>query len=148
MFRRSIATLLSAALVATSVSTAPARADEDVAKVLGGLVVLGLIAKAIDDRNDRKRDVRHSGTIVHPPVVHRDPGLRRHPIKRHRKIAPQRCLRETWTHRGTRTVYGARCMQRFSQAQLPHRCLRENQTRSGPRYFYTRNCLSQYGWKV
>jgi hypothetical protein len=151
MFRRSIATLLSAALVATSVSTAPARADEDVIKVLGGLVALGIIAKAIDDRNDRKKRQRAATGKIQPYKVTRPhvgtigPKLR---PRRLVKIAPEQCLQNTWTHQGPRPVYAARCMKHYSRAQLPHSCLRENQTLSGPRYYYTPRCLHEHGWRT
>lgn len=140
MTRKLIATVLSAALIATSFTTAPARADEDVAKVLGGLVVLGLIAKAIDDRNDRKR--KATGHVTYPPVAK--------PHRPHRpvKVAPRECLRETWTHRGYRDVYSARCLKRHSRVQLPQSCLRQNHTNSGPRFFYTPYCLRKQGWRV
>jgi hypothetical protein len=143
MPRKFLATLLSAAIVATTATTAPARADEDVAKVLGGLLVLGVIAKAIDDRNDRKRR-KATGHVAKPHVAPR-PHVQ---PRRHAKIASRQCLTETWTHRGPRQVYAARCLQSSVRAQLPHNCLRKNHNHSGPRYYYGRRCLQHYGWRA
>lgn len=150
MFRKSIASLLSAALIATSFTTVPARADEDVIKVLGGLVALGLIAKSIERNRDRDRDKRRKAGTIRPYTAHPHvgtPGPKLRP-RRLVKIAPERCLQNTWTHRGTRPVYAARCMKHYSRAQLPHNCLRENQTLSGPRYYYTPRCLQDHGWRT
>lgn len=149
MFKKYTASLLSAAIVATSLTTAPARADSDVAKVLGGLVIIGALAKALDDKNDRNRH-RSTGTIVKPHVSSRS---RIHTQRTHRshrgaKIANRRCLSQTWTHRGARQVYGARCLQGSVRAQLPQNCLRKNHTNNGPRHFYGRECLIQHGWRA
>ena len=143
MRKQFVATLVSAALAATSFTATPARADEDVLKVLGGLVVLGVIANQIDKRNDRKAaQQRARNTTIHTPRY--APSVKTSRIKR----APSRCVREQWTHRGIREVYGARCMQTHAKAQLPQACLRQNQTNSGPRYFYAPRCLRQNGWRL
>lgn len=149
MKRTFIASVLSFALVATSFTAAPARADEDVLKVIAGLVVLGAIAKAVDDRKDRKaaRVARsHQQPAYQQPRKHRHQKVLRQ--QRRAKAAPQHCLRNQWTHRGERQVYGARCMQKNARAQLPQNCLRQAKTNSGPRYFYTKRCLSNNGWRI
>ncbi len=156
MKRRLIATVLSLALAATSFTTAPARADEDLAKIVGGLVVLGVIAKAIerDRERDKKREAaRVSRNHVQPAPIIRRHNDRRHGYKRpehrrHAKIAPQRCLSHAWTYRGKQPVFEARCMKRHTRAQLPQDCLRQNRTLHGPRYFYSPRCLRHDGWRV
>jgi len=121
MRRPFLASILSIALVATSFTAVPARADDDVLKTIAGLAAIGILVKVAKDKRDRDRRT---------------------------KVAPQRCVRDQWTHRGTRQVYGARCMQRHARAQLPQTCLRQNQTNSGPRYFYAPRCLRQQGWRA
>ena len=138
MKKQFAAIVMSATLAATSFTATPARADEDVFKVLGGLVVLGVIANQIEKRNERKAaQQRARSQAIHTP--RHAPSIKTSRIKR----APSRCVREQWTHRGIREVYGARCMQRHANAQLPQNCLRQNQTNSGPRYFYAPRCLRQ-----
>ncbi|MEM9585034.1 MAG: hypothetical protein AAGA08_18140 [Pseudomonadota bacterium] len=147
MRRTFIASVLSIALAATSFTAAPARADEDVFKVIAGLVVIGALAKAARDHEKRKA-ARVSRS--HQQPVYQKPH-RPHKVHRpHRsaKVAPQRCLRDQWTHRGERQVYGARCTQRHANANLPQNCLRQAKTNSGPRFFYTKRCLRDHGWRA
>jgi len=133
-----LALSLSIFMTSLAATAAPARADsEDVAKVLTGLAVLGIIAAAIDKRNEKKA----TRTQTHRPVVAPRPV----PV---RKVAPRRCLREQWTHRGTRLVYGAKCMKRHANANPPRTCLREADINNGPRYFYTKRCLRKRGWRI
>ncbi len=144
MKKQFVAMVVSAALAVTSFSATPARADEDVFKVLGGLVVLGILANQIEKNKDRKAAAQapaRNGTVYTQRL---GPSVKKRAAKR----APSRCVREQWTHRGTREVYGARCMQRHARAQLPQNCLRQNQTNSGPRYFYAPRCLRQNGWRL
>ncbi len=148
MRRPILASILSIALVATSFTAAPARADEDVFKVIAGLVVIGALANAANKKRDRERAraAQVNRRVEHPTPLYQK-NRRATRIDRAR-VAPQRCIREQWTHRGNRQVYGARCMQRHAQAQLPQTCLRQNQTNSGPRYFYAPRCLRQQGWRA
>lgn len=137
MFKHMTAAVLSMSLAISTLSTTPARADEDVAKVLAGLVALGIIAKVIDDRNDRKvtRHAKPAPVVVQPKPV--------------RKVAPNRCLRNQWTHRGNRQVYSAHCMRRHTDVRLPRDCRREVRTRDGENFrFFTPRCLRQHGWRA
>jgi hypothetical protein len=154
MRRPLIASILSIALAATSFTAAPARADEDVFKVIAGLVVIGALANAANKKRDREKERARAAQVSrkaqqHTPLYQKNRRATRidRAIDRAR-VAPQRCVREQWTHRGTREVYGARCMQRHARAQLPQTCLRQNQTNSGPRYFYAPRCLRQQGWRA
>lgn len=151
MRRSFIASILSIALAATSFTTAPARADEDVFKVIAGLVVIGALANAANKSRDRQRErAAQVNRSVEQPAPYYQNKRKANRVKRinRAKVAPQRCARDQWTHRGTRQVYGARCMQRHARAQLPQTCLRQNQTNSGPRYFYAPRCLRQQGWRA
>ncbi|WP_298259645.1 hypothetical protein [uncultured Litoreibacter sp.] len=136
MTRQFIAALLSLSLGFSAMSTAPARADEDVVKVIAGLALLGIIASAA------KKDKREVATQHRHRPHHTRP---RHAKK---KIAPHRCLREQWTHRGVRDVYGARCMKNNARHALPRNCKRTIDTRHGVRKFYTPHCLRKNGWKA
>ena len=118
-------------------TTAPARADEDVAKVLAGLALLGILAATIDANKDEEvtRTRPHKPRVTPRPVPAR-------------KVAPRRCLRDQWTHRGVREVYAAGCMRHVSKVAPPRKCLREARTNSGPRRFYTKRCLRKHGWRA
>ncbi len=144
MIRTLIATTLSAALLFTPATVTPAQADEDVAKVIGGIAALVLLNKVINDRQDRREAANRQATTRQIYRPHRDNNT----LRRQVKIAPQNCLREQWTHRGYRYVYGARCMQNNAQFALPRECLRRARTNDGPRRFYTKRCLQQNGWRA
>ncbi len=124
-------------LTSLTATTAPARADEDVGKILAGLALLGIIAAVIDDDNE---------PVARTHRPHRPAVTPRHVQKR--KVAPARCLREQWTHRGVREVYAARCMRNVAKFAPPRNCLREARTNSGPRRFYTKRCLRKHGWRA
>jgi hypothetical protein len=142
MSKKLIAMMLSASLALTSVTVTPARADDDVGKVLAGIAALLVIGAAVNKNKHRKENqnvTRH----VQPNTWAPAPKHRRHVKK-----APQRCLRNQWTHRGNREVYGARCMKRHANAQPPNRCLRHAEVNQGPRRFYTKRCLRKNGWRA
>lgn len=144
MTRQFIAALLSLSIGLTAMTTAPARADDDVAKILAGIAVIGILSQVLKD-DDKGRVVTRSnqgtwngnkhGTVKKRP---------RHVVKK----APRRCLRQQWTHRGNRDVYGARCMKQNAGHALPRNCLRRIETRNGPRAFYAPNCLRREGWRA
>lgn len=71
------------ALAANLVFTAPAAAHDsgqDTARVIAGLIALGIIVKSLDDRNDRHHGYRYSHQ---PRTYYRPHGGRRH-ATRHR----------------------------------------------------------------
>lgn len=125
-------------LTSLTATAAPARADEDIGKILAGLALLGILAATIDSKNDERvtRATPHRPKKVTPRPV---------PV---RKVAPRRCLRDQWTHRGVRQVYAAGCMRHVSKFAPPRNCLREARTNSGPRRFYTSRCLRKHGWRA
>ncbi|MFY0693268.1 MAG: hypothetical protein JXR14_15255 [Paracoccaceae bacterium] len=144
MTRTVLATILAAALGLATFGTAPARADEDVAKVLAGIATIFILSKALDN-DDPPATRRYS----YRPRAYDERGLiNRHKAKRFYKVAPRRCLREQWTHRGVREVYAARCLRREARVAPPAKCRREARTNSGPRVFYTPRCLRKYGWRT
>lgn len=145
-----IASVLSIALAATSFTVTPARADEDVAKIIAGLALLGIIAHSA--KKDRRRETapvtRRGYRHGHGHVGTSPRRIGKVAPRRHVKVAPRDCQRAQWTHRGERIVYGARCLQRNVKARLPQDCLRQARTNSGPRFFYTQRCLRKSGWRA
>jgi len=141
MTRQFIAALLSLFLGLTAMTTAPARADEDVVKIIAGLAVLGILANAAKD-NTREVVTQRAPKPRHPQPV------RKQKVQKARKVAPSRCLQQQWTHSGSREVYGAGCMQKNTRHALPRNCQRRIETRRGVQSFYMPNCLRNNGWRA
>lgn len=152
MTKKILAMVLSTSLALTSITVTPARADDDVGKVLAGLAALLVIGAAVN-KNKHRREQQETTrqTTTHtwsPQPKYKEPKHTKPKRHARTKAAPQRCLRNQWTHRGNRQVYGARCMNRHAEAQLPLRCLREAEVNQGPRRFYTKRCLRKNGWRA
>ena len=157
-------TVAAIAAFGISLTPVPAAADSsDVAKVIAGLAVLGIIAKAADDRRDRKRaaaaqsrndwysieDGRRRGVLdgelrsVDKPKKQRWTGIKRQPL-------PDRCLRIADTNRRDRLVYTRHCLKRNYKYvnRLPDACERQIRTSRGLRTVYGARCLARDGWRV
>lgn len=135
MFKTSFKTAAAALLsftIATTSFTAPAQANgEDVAKVLGGLLLLYGISRALESD-----DVAVTRQVSPPP-------------RRNHRVIPQRCFREIRRTDGSLARgYGARCMQRHVSRPglLPARCIRREHTVRGQRNFFRPRCLRREGW--
>ena len=166
------ATFAAAALAATGISLAPAPAaadSDDIAKIIAGLAVAGIIAKAIDDRNDRKRSATASdfgrfgdrndhyydgrrtidGTIR---PYHRDDRRKGPKFGRgyKKRALPERCLLRVKTSHGSHLAYGQRCLNRNYKfaSKLPERCETVVRTRRGFRTVFGARCLRRDGWRV
>lgn len=146
MTHKFITMVLSASLAMSAITTTPVRASEsDILKALIGIGVIAALGTAINKEKHRKR-AEPSRQVTRNQRV--GDWLPKENFKRERKVAPTRCARTQWTHRGNREVYSARCMQRHAKAQLPDRCLRRANTNEGPRRFYTKQCLRKNGWRA
>lgn len=162
--RKLTATIASLALAGSLAIPAPAAAEtSDLARALAGIAAIAIIAKAIDNRRDRKRSSTYNsgnlgsyehydgrrtidGTIRrydnHNQQTRRR-GFKRHPL-------PQSCLRVIETSRGDRLAYGARCVNRKYEfaSRLPESCETVVRTPRGFRTVYGARCLRRDGWKV
>ena len=142
-------TMLTAAALALGTATAtPVRADNDAAKIIGGLVVGGLIGAAIANDNNRNRghDVsrnRHHGQYGGPGGGHskgyaHDDGYR----QGQRINLPGACR----VYKGNRYGYSGRCLRGYNyrRASLPSACA----VRVGGHHhtIYRGRCLKQYGY--
>jgi len=161
MFRHFRTTLpaaaLSTVLAITSLggSAVPARADgRDAAAVLGGIIALYAIGRAIDDRNDRNSRTVPTRQYHEPtrPQQHHGSGRPRSHEGRddydrpRQHVAPARCYREFQTGNGYFRGYAGHCLERNTHAALPASCARDFRTNRGWRSFYSSRCLSQRGW--
>ncbi|WP_413719076.1 hypothetical protein [Silicimonas sp. MF1-12-2] len=160
--------VVAAAGIAFTPAPAAAADGKDIAKIIAGIAVVGIIAKAIDDRKDRKEASRAAtgtdfgrlgsgddrrrtidGTIR---PYHRDQD--RHgpkPGRGYKQLAlPEQCLVTVETGRGDRLAYGARCLDRRYKfaSKLPQSCETVVRTPRGFRTVYGARCLARDGWRV
>jgi|GEM_PF-3557070 len=151
-----------AAACAIGLTPVQATADtDDVAKVLAGIAVLGILAKAAENRSERKkaRDTTPQEWSRYNQFETIDGELRRYGEPRQKKThgykknnpLPDRCLFVLDTDRGRdRLVYGQRCLARSYKftKKLPEQCKRLVRTDNGRRVVFGARCLQADGWKV
>lgn len=171
MFRTASLTISAVTALSIAIAPSPATADPDagdIAAVVAGLAVIGILAKAASDRNDRRNSPAvaesaddfgrlgsfddYSGTRII------DGELRRHDEPRqwgkHRgykkQPLPERCLREVDTGHRDRLVYLTRCLERSYKfaAKLPVACERLVRTDRRRVSVYSARCLARDGWRV
>ncbi len=148
-----------------TLSPVPAAADgQDIAKVIAGIAVLGLIAKAAEDRRDRRKEAVTSsqfgridsldnrrGTRIIEGDIRRPGEFKRKSVgKFKRRALPERCLRIVETNRRDRLVYTRGCLKRHYEhtSRLPQNCVRQIRTDRGLRTVYGARCLARDGWRV
>ncbi len=160
------AIVASIALASASFMPNAASADgNDLAKAIAGIVAVGIIAKAIDNRNDRGRastttragrlgsiEQTFDGRRVIDRRV-RDYEQRKGPKAKRgykKKALPQACLRVVETDRRDRLAYGSRCLNRNYRhaSKLPVSCETVVRTNRGFRTVFGARCLRRDGWKV
>lgn len=172
MIKGLTALALGAAIAFTPVTAAPARADtDDVIGIVLGLAALGIVGKAIADRNkddDRKKVTtrrqvnqiythRHSGLGYHRHDASRphrhggnSNGLRPNQFTSRWQL-PDRCYRTVRTDDRVFRGYGRRCLSKHYDyfTTLPRNCSRELYDRNGNRKnIFTQRCLRRSGYIV
>jgi len=173
MFTKLTTTLMVGALaLATTITPTQVRADNDAAKIIGGLAIGAIIGAAIADNNDNRRHNRghvsrrhHDAYDVYGRGNHRSHkrghhrshkrghyrghdrgyhrGHRGHDGYKHRRVnLPGACR----VHKGHRSGYSGRCLGRhnYSYSALPSACA----VRVGGhhRTIYRDGCLNRYGY--
>ena len=144
LHRRFIATILAASLAVTSFTAAPARADNDAAKIIAGVAALAIIGAAVADarHNDRPK-------AIHPKAHgygHAKP---------HHKTQQPYVAQNRYTHSGVIPLRNAHQPQRHgyhghgkrhgadNRVVLPQACL----IRDGyDRAVYSARCLKRMGY--
>jgi hypothetical protein len=130
------------AIGALGASTAPAQADSrDAAAVIGGIIALYALSRALDRPDDRQQPSQHSFNPGRPQPYQA-------PAPSRRMVAPDQCYREFQTRDGFFRGYAGDCLQRNVRHTLPDACAREFRTDRGRREFYGSRCMAQYGWVV
>lgn len=165
-----IASIAAAAFAATGIALAPTPAaadNNDLARIIAGIAVAGIIAKAVDDRKDRKRAQVASSQYSRFGSL--DEGGRRvidgtiRPYRRNdyghgpkvgrgynQQALPERCLLTVETERGSRLAYSALCLDRTYKfaSKLPSSCETVVRTPRGYRDVFGAQCLARDGWRV
>jgi hypothetical protein len=148
LHRKFIAFVLAASIAITGLSAAPARANDDVAKLLAGLAVLGILGVAINKERHKSRTVTRRAP--EPDVTPLHPRPRPLPRRVARYDLPGKCLRYFPAFRNGRDLVGQRCLRnnyRHVNA-LPQQCRvtfwngRHNKTAFKPR------CLRRNGYRI
>ncbi|HKL05514.1 MAG TPA: hypothetical protein VJ929_06860 [Roseovarius sp.] len=143
LHRQFIAAVLAAAVAVTGLTAAPARADNDAAKVIAGVAALAIIGAAVADANKSKRPkVIYQAPPAYGHQKHqaRHKGYKAH--KRHKaQSRHQRHNRHVQTHRGY-WQGGAVSHRAQKRVALPNACLIAN---NGGRAVYSARCLERRG---
>jgi len=158
MHRKFIALILSAATAVATLSPAPARANEDIGKVLAGLAALAIIGAALNDARDDTPPVVHRHRYPYPtgPVV-RPHDRRPAPVSPRplpsgvtRYDLPQQCLRKFDAYRGNTRLFGLNCLQRNYRHvnQLPYACRVQFGNGRQGHVGYEPVCLRERGYRV
>ena len=166
-YRQFIAAVITAAIVITGFSAAPARAGQnDLAKALAalaGLAVLGAVIKTVrdDDKKARpQREVRRTEPVHrfgldernprHGRFEHREVKPRPLPRRVHRKLLPQQCLHSVADKGRRLRVFGQRCLERHYMhvKKLPRKCERRYSFERATHRGYDARCLSGKGYKL
>lgn len=157
--RKFIAMIVAASIAITGFSAAPARADEDVAKFIAGMALLGILGAAI---NDARKDDRGHVTRTYKPPHNHGHAPRHHTHNRHgghvkplpprvrRYDLPAHCVRYFPRYSRNYPLAGKGCLDRSygKTHALPKACRvtfwngRQHRTGFKPR------CLKQHGYRM
>ncbi len=142
MFNKMTAFILSATLALTSLSAAPAMAENgERARLLAGLAALAIIGSAINDANNNNN---------HAPALDRSKPQPQPHVQRPRNVLPRVCLGNYNTPDGNQYWMRARCLEnKFRGAhRLPRDCKRQVWTVQGREKMYSPSCLKNRGFRI
>lgn len=161
MTRKFIAAVVGAALAVTAIGSAPARADEDLARALAAIVGIAIVGKVISDKldDDKKQptvtrqattdDFRYIDRNRTGDVISRwEP--RPLPRRVERRLLPGECLRSFQTRYGRERIFGKKCLKKnydFHQS-LPRVCEVAFRANNKKRRGYDARCLRQEGYQL
>jgi len=137
--------LMAGSLSLAAFAPAPARAaNDDVAKLLGGILTLYVIGKAVEQSQ------KAAPTVSRKPTVR--PAAPK-PQARARVSAfaiPNSCVLTARSNGNRQLVAFERCLseKRASKAPLPHTCRTTVRTRHGHAKAYDISCLTGFGYRI
>lgn len=156
MLRTLTAGLMALTLTFTTATSTQAQnaSQEDIGKLIFGLLATVAIANAVKNNRD-DRDDRVERHVTKPQIVrpHRNnPGRVERQQRRNnaRTTLPRRCLNTVEGRFGTQRMLGKHCLNRnFAHAEsLPRRCEVRVFTSRGPRNGFDPQCLRQQGFSI
>ncbi|OED46046.1 hypothetical protein AB838_21645 [Rhodobacteraceae bacterium (ex Bugula neritina AB1)] len=158
--RKFIAMIVATAIAVTGFSAAPARADNDAAKILGGLALLGIIGAAIKHSNDRDDHVvtrTHNPPQSHSRGSHSQYGNNRQgghvkPLPRsvRRYDLPARCVRYFPRYSHNYPLAAKNCLDRNYgyTHKLPRSCKVTFWNGQQHRTGFKPGCLKKHGYRM
>lgn len=136
---------LAMALAGMTAIPAPARADDELARLLAGaagiVILYSLLDRAQRDRPVTSHPVPHCTGYCPPPHIVRPPVPR----------LPAHCaIQITDRQHGRNVYYGRRCLRQAGVdiRHLPPRCEAELRTRNVRRTLYRADCLGRAGFRT
>ena len=159
MFKTFTAGLLAASLTFTNAAPVQANglSEDEVGKLLFGLVATAVIANAIKNNrdNDRGRVTVHQKPRHEPRADTRQHQPRGHGVRGGNRRAvpaplPRSCMRIIESRHGTQRIFGKRCLeQNYAQAaHMPRSCAVRFNTPRGQRRGYDARCLRNNGYSA
>lgn len=142
MHRKFITLILATSIAVTGLSAAPAYADGKTARMFGGLALLGIIALAIQDSNQKRnvtRNYTYNNTTKPRPL----------PPQVSNKYLPQHCLRSKSVNGHRRNLFGANCLRNNNvrTSALPYACQLGYWNGRQNRVGYEPVCLRERGYR-
>lgn len=149
--RKLTAALAALAMVGATVTSAPAKAadGEDLARALAAIAALAIIAKAIDDKNDRPAYQPPAPPPHVPP--YRPPYHHPHPKPPHHdiRVLPGSCrVAVVDPDRRREVYYLGDCLQRAGLYNLPRACASEVRMNGKRSLVYRDRCLFDRGYRT
>ncbi|MCZ0813450.1 MAG: hypothetical protein ACQEVT_13880 [Pseudomonadota bacterium] len=137
LHRKFIAAILASAIAITGMTAAPARADNDAAKIIVGAAALALIGAAVADaRQSGNHSVYRNQRSYAPKRVYRPAPVNRAAIIPHRRV-------QSPYHQARHQGYQQRSAS-GSRVALPNACLMRA---NGQRSVYNAHCLRRHGYR-
>ncbi len=154
MSRKFIATVVAVAVSVTLAGQGPARADEDLARLLAtvvGVAIVGAVVNNSLEKADKDRVSRNriAYSRARPAVTPRGEVIRRaRPPGHAKRFLPGDCLRSFDTRDGRLRVFGKRCLERNYDfvRSLPRACKVTFRTQGKKRQGYRARCLRRSGY--
>lgn len=165
MFKSLIAgaTALSLTFAAASPAQANNWSNDDLGKLLFGLVAAATLNAAINNK-ERQSDADSARTaqpVIRAPQVHvpshhdrnvqnRNGGINDAVRRTQPNLLPRTCLRTVETSFGNHTILGRRCLNNNYRriSELPRRCSVRLYTDRGPVNGYDLSCLREQGYRI
>jgi hypothetical protein len=150
MKRQFIASVLAVSIAFTGLSTAPAKAGNEMEQFLFGVTALMILGADMNGQNQGQAVTTKNKHKKGPKVVHYKPNKKKaHKPKRNMKKMPWECVAKRRLHgRSGPRLIKANCAWNNVRRPnlLPNRCMVTKHTRRGFRDFYVAPCMRRAGW--